>query len=143
MNWIKMLINEIKNIKSTKKELREFGLVVGTVFGILGALFWWRGKHIYPYLLFISVFLVFFGLALPAVLKPIQKIWMGIALIIGYFMTRIILGVLFYLVITPLGIVCRVLNQDLFNLKIDKTKNSYWQYRDISEFNKERYEKQF
>lgn len=138
-----MLIEEIKNIKSTKKELREFGLVVGAVLGVLGALLWWKSKDVYPYLLVASIFLVFFGLALPAVLKPLQKIWMTIALIIGYLMTRIILGVLFYLVITPLGITSRVLNKDFFDLTIDKTSGSYWQYRNIQEFNKERYEKQF
>ena len=138
-----MLIDEIKNIKSTKKELREFGLLVGIVFGILGALLWWKEKDIYPYLLFISIFLMVFGLALPAALKPIQKVWMSIALVIGYFMTRIILGVLFYLIITPFGIINRVLNKNFFDLAIDKTKNSYWKYRDVKEFTKERYEKQF
>lgn len=138
-----MLIDEIKNIKSTKKELREFGLVVGAVFSILGALLWWKEKDIYPYLLIISGFLIFFGLLFPVVLKPIQKVWMAIALVIGYFMTRVILGFLFYFIISPFGIINRVLNKNFFDLKINKTENSYWQYRDVKEFNKERYEKQF
>ena len=44
-----MLINEIENIKSGKKQLRKFGITIGIALGLLGALFWWRGKDMYCY----------------------------------------------------------------------------------------------
>lgn len=138
-----MLLEEIKNIKSTKKDLRDFGLVVGIFFVILGALFWWKGKPFYPYFLEIGTFLIFFGLAFPVVLKPIQKVWMTVALLIGSVMTRVILLVLFYLVITPIGIISRLFGNKFLDLKIDKSANSYWIKRPQESYDKERYEKQY
>ncbi len=138
-----MLLQEIKSIKSRKSELRKFGITLGIVFGILGALFWWRHKPYFYYLLFASIFFAFFGLLLPGILKPIHKVWMGLALILGYIMTRVILSVLFYLVITPISIICRLLGKDVLSLKIDKAKKSYWIKRKKSIINKSRYEKQY
>ena len=138
-----MLLNEIKNIKSTKKELRSFGITVGIVFGVLAFALWWQGKANFIYFAAISIVLVVLGLIFSAVLKPIQKIWMGFALIIGYFMTRVILSVLFYLILTPLSLISRIRGKDFLNLKIDKNAASYWIKRDELSFNKESYEKQF
>ena len=138
-----MLLDEIKNIKSTKKELRSFGITVGIVFGILAFALWWQGKANFIYFADISAILIIFGLVIPIVLKPIQKIWMGFALVIGYFMTRVILSVLFYLILTPLSLISRIRGKDFLNLKIDKNVASYWIKRDELSFNKESYEKQF
>ena len=138
-----MLLQEIKNIKSEKKELREFGITLGVVFGLLGALFWWRHKPSFAYLLVASVFFAFFGLLIPVVLKPVQKVWMAVALIMGSIMTRVILSILFYLVITPIGFICRVLGKDILDLKIDKNKKSYWINREKSIINMAKYEKQY
>lgn len=137
------LIQEIKDIKSGKKELREFGITLFIVFGLFGTLFWWKHKPYFSYLLFASGFFGFFGFLLPGVLKPIQKIWMAIALVMGSIMTRIILSVLFYLVITPISIICRFSGKDVLDLKIDKAKKSYWIKREKSIINKSRYEKQY
>lgn len=138
-----MLIDEIKNIKSTKKNLKEFGFLVGAVFGIIGSLFWWKGNYLYPYFIFVSIFLVFFGLVLPITLKPIHKIWMAIALVIGFVMTRIILFVLFYMILTPTSLLSKFSGKNFLDLEVDKSKTSYWQYRSEKEFYKERYEKQY
>ena len=135
--------DEIKNIKSGKKELKEFGITFAIVFGLFGVLFWWRHKPYFYYLFFVSVFFMFFGLFLPIALKPIQKIWMAVALVMGSIMTKVILFILFYLVITPIGIICRLLGNGILDLKLDKTKKSYWIKREKSIIDKSRYEKQF
>ena len=57
-----MISEEIRNIKSGKKELRQFGYTMGIVLGVLGLLFLWRGKEWYPY--FIALSVVFFSLHL-------------------------------------------------------------------------------
>ena len=71
------MFEDLKNIKSTKKELREFGLTVGIILVILGAFVLWRGKEeardLVPYLFGIAAFLIVFGIALPGILKPLQK----------------------------------------------------------------------
>ncbi len=138
-----MLLEDIKNIKSTKKELRKFGLVVGAFFGFIGLLFLWRGKPSYPYLFALSAFLLVFGIVFPIILKPIQKIWMTIALIIGFFMTRVILCLLFYFIITPISLLSKAFGIRFLDKAIEKSKNSYWIQRDQNSFNEERYEKQY
>lgn len=138
-----MFIDEIRKIKSTRKELREFGLIVGAVFGLLATLFLLRGKNFYSYCYVISIFLVLSGLIAPVVLLPIQKVWMILALIIGFFVTRIILGILFYFVITPIGIVVKATGKDMLNINFSNKSDSYWIRRNNENINKESYEKQY
>lgn len=138
-----MLIDEIKNIKTDKKTLKKFGLTFAVVFIILGSLFWWRGKNYYFYcFIFSSIFLIT-GFLLPLLLKPIYKLWMALALVLGYVMTRVILSVLFYSILTPVGLIGKLLGNQFLDLKMDKTKESYWNYRKTKPFNKYDYEKQF
>lgn len=118
--------NEIKNIKSGKKELREFGLTIGIILVILGAIAAWRGKPSSPYLLTFGVIFTGFGVALPSALKPLQKIWMGLAVILGFFVSRVVLFLFFYAVVTPIGLVTRILGTDILDQRIDKSKVSYW-----------------
>ncbi len=138
-----MLLDEIKNIKSGKKELREFGITVGIVFGLLSGLLWWRHKDTYVSFFILSLVLIISGLAMPIILKPIQKVWMAIAVIIGAIMTRVILCFLFYVVITPIGLLRKMSGKDVMNLKFNKSLNSYWIRRKKELFNKASYEKQF
>ncbi len=138
-----MLLDEIKNIKSGKKELREFGVTVGIVFGLLSGLLWWRHKDNYVCFFVLSLVLIISGLAMPIILKPIQKVWMAIAVIIGAIMTRVILCFLFYIVITPIGLLRKMSGKDVMNLQFNKSLDSYWIPRKKEAVNKASYEKQF
>ena len=121
-----MLIEDINNIKSGKSELRKFGLTVGIVLGLLGGLLWWRGKDIHIYFLVISTLLIFFGLVFPSFLKPLQKVWMMMAVTIGWFMTRLLLSVLFFLIFTPVRMVAYLFGKDFLSRKVIKNSDSYW-----------------
>jgi hypothetical protein len=138
-----MLLEEIKLIKSEKKDLRSFGITIGIVLGFLSGLLWWKGKETYTVFVTLSVLFIFFGLFLPALLKPLQKAWMTFAVILGWIMTRVILGILFYLVFSTIGLGGRLLGKKFLDLKMDNSKKSYWIYRKSTLFDKERYEKQF
>jgi len=138
-----MIIEETKNIKSSKKELRQFGIVMGVAFGLLGILFLWRHKGYYPYLFVVSAVFFIFGIALPVILKPVQKIWMSVAILIGHVVTRVILSILFFLVLTPMGLIARLFGKQFLNLKIDKSQKSYWNYREAKELKQSNYERQF
>ena len=138
-----MLIEEIKNIKSGKKDLRKFGITVGIVTGALALLFFWRQKESASWFLIISITLLFFGITLPFVLKPIQKIWMSLAVIIGWFVTRVILIILFYLVVTPLGLIARMFAKDSLGMRFDEGARTYWIPKDYTKIDKKSYENQF
>ena len=96
-----------------KKGLREFGLVTGALFvGLFGVLFPWLFHFQFPLWPWIIAG-VLWGLALlvPTGLKSIYYGWMFIALIIGWINTRILLALVFYLVITPTGLIMRLLGK--------------------------------
>jgi hypothetical protein len=129
--------------KKQRRKLRNFGLTVGIAFGVLAALLFWREKAHYIYFAVISV--VFLGLALliPAVLKPVERVWMTAAGAMGWFMTRVILTILFFVVFTPIGLIARLCGKDFLGLKMDRSAASYWIYREARDLAKEDYEKQF
>lgn len=138
-----MLLEEIRNIKSEKKDLRNFGITFGVILGLLGGALWWKGKDTYTTFIILSFTFFFLGFVLPGLLKPLQKAWMAFAVILGFFMTKVILGILFYLVFTGIGLGLRLFGKQLIDLKIDNSRNSYWNYRKSEPFNKRNYERQF
>ena len=138
-----MLSEELKNIKTGEKELRKFGLTMAIVLGLLGAGFLWRERACAPYFLILFAIFLALGLGLPRALKPIYKTWMTLATLMGWFVTRVILCVLFYLVVTPIGLISKLSGKQFLALKMDKVQNSYWNYREPKEFTKADCEKQF
>lgn len=138
-----MIIEEIKNIKSGKIELRKFGITIGITLAFLAGLFLWRKSNYYSYFFIVSAVFLFLGAVMPILLKPIHKVWMPIAVVIGWVMTRVILIVLFYLVVTPIGLLARLFGKDFLSRKFDKATGSYWIVRKSTGFDKKSYENQF
>ncbi len=130
------LIKELQGIKSTKSDLRKFGLLVGFVFLIVGLIF-----H-NVYLVVVATTLIIFGMLFPRALRPFQKLWMISAVIMGWVMSRVILSLLFFLVVTPVAFCARMFGKRFFETAPRKRTKSYWrvheQYR-----GKESYERQF
>ncbi|MBL7155970.1 MAG: hypothetical protein ISS90_02390 [Candidatus Omnitrophica bacterium] len=137
------MLEDIRNIKSTKKEHREFGLTIGIILVILGLVALWRGKGLCPYFFVSGAFFIFFALALPGFLKPFQKTWMTFSVVIGFFVSRLILSVLFFAVLTPIGIISRIFGKDILDERIDKTRESYWKEREAEPKDRKSYENQY
>ncbi|MBI9071469.1 MAG: hypothetical protein JEY94_07710 [Melioribacteraceae bacterium] len=138
-----MMLEELKNIKSGKKELRDFGFVIGAVLILISFYQLYKDIDLYVYFLSFGSAFAAFGLALPELLKPLQKVWMTLAILMGFVMTRLILGILFYLVITPMAIIAKVFGKDFLNMKIEKDKSSYWNVRPVKEYKQIDTERQF
>ena len=138
-----MFKEEIKNIKEDKSTLRKFGLTVGTVLLLVGIVLYLTGKSYSVVFAGAGVLLILFGLILPGILKPLNKIWMILAVILGWFMSRLILFSLFYIVITPIGFFLRIAGKDFLNLRTDKNSDSYWEKREKTVKEKIDYERQF
>ncbi|MDH5716794.1 MAG: SxtJ family membrane protein [Spirochaetia bacterium] len=137
-----MLITDIKNIKSSKKELRIFGVIIGTLFAILGIILYSKQKDIHYYF-FIAAAFFYLGLIIPKILLPLQKIWMSVFIILNRIITIIILAIVFYFLFLPIGLILRLLRKDLLNIKIKKYKTSFWNHRlDIKDHLKN-YENQY
>lgn len=138
-----MLIEEIKNIKSDNADCRKFGISVGIVLIVISLVLSYYDKNNFIYFGTIGGLLVIFGVIIPQVLKPLQKIWMAFAVILGFIMTRVILTILFYLIVTPTGFIARLFGKDFLDLKLEKEKDSYWHLREIKEYQPLDTERQF
>ena len=138
-----MFKEEIENIKEDKSTLRKFRLTVGTVLLFVGIVLYLTGKSSSVVFGGAGVLLILFGLILPNILKPLNKIWMILAVILGWFMSRLILFILFYIVITPIGFFLRIAGKDFLNLRTDKNSDSYWEKREKRVKEKIDYERQF
>jgi hypothetical protein len=138
-----MIIEEIKSIRSGKKELRNFGITIGIALGLFGGLFLWRGKTYYLYFFIIAAVFFFLGIVLPSLLKLFHKGWMTISILMGWLMTRIILIILFYGILTPIGLISRLCGQDFLDKKLNKNAPSYWVLRDKQKVDKKTYQQQF
>jgi hypothetical protein len=117
---------EKKNLKS-KKELRKFGIVMMIPLGIIGGILFWKGKSAALYFFILAGFFLVSGLFLPKILSPIERIWMKIAEILSAVMTRVILILTFYFVITPIGLILRLMGKDLLQMKFEPERKSYWE----------------
>ena len=139
-----MIIDDVKKIKSGKNELRKFGITVGIVLGVIGGLLWWRGRDSYLIFLCLSGGFILLGVMIPIILKPIQKVWMTLAILLGWVMTRVILSLMFFLLFFPIGLLARIFGKDFLDEKFDPGAESYWISRDTDEEKlKTAYEKQF
>jgi len=131
------------NSNSADKELRTFAFTLSCALGFLGGLVLWRKGETGFLFWGIGIVILLVGLIRPRLLGPIHKGWMGISFLMGFFMTHLILALMYYLVFTPLGLVMRSLGKDPLRLKYDQNAKSYWIRRPRTEFTKERYEKMF
>lgn len=138
-----MLLDDIKNIKSTRKDLRNFGLTVGSALVIVGGVLWWFAKPVFPYFIGAGALLVLLGLTIPAVLKPLQKIWMTFAVMMGWLMTRVILFFFFFLVFTSVGVFGRLFGKQFLSLQSKPGASSQWNRREAAPYDKRKTEMQF
>ena len=137
------MLEEIKNIKSEKSDLRKFGITIGVILLIIAGFLFWKEKESFQILLTFGVTLCILGIAIPFILKPIYWVWMIFATILGWIMTRVILSLLFYIIVTPIGLIPRFFGKQFLELRWDKSKESYWNFRTNEHLKKENYEKQF
>ena len=116
---------------------------MGIILTLLGGLFLWREKGYFIYFFILAAAFIIPGLVLPAVLRPAHKVWMTLSILLGWVMTRVILSVLFYLVVTPTRCLARLFGKQFLDLKIDNNIESYWIQREKQPLNKTDYERQF
>jgi len=139
------IFQEIKHLDRSRRALRSFGCVVGSACIVVGAaLGWWQlslWMGIVPSS--VGVVLILLGLAIPQFLRQVHYVWMAAAIVMGYIMTRVLLTVVFYLLLTPLGLLMRLFGSDPMRRKIDRTASTYWIARKDPTASKERLEKYY
>ena len=111
---------------------RSFGLVFFFVFLIIS--FWPLIDEGQIRIWSIAIAIVFLILALmnSKLLTPLNKLWFKFGMALGSIVAPIVMGIVFFLVVTPIALVMKIMGKDLLNIKYDKKKRTYWIKREIS-----------
>ena len=145
MNWIKEIPRELSTLETSDKSIRKFGAVIAVGFGLIGTFIYLGTNNLDPaqWLWGIGLLFLILGFILPSVVKPFYRLWMLIAYLLGGFVSRIILTLLFYFVLTPIGLVLRLLGKDLLSKSASSSQESYWVKKDLSNIANDQYRKMY
>ena len=109
---------------------RSFGIVFFIVFVLIATYPLLNQGEVRIWSLIISFLFLFLGLLNSKILTPLNKLWFRFGLFLGKIISPIIMGVIFFLVVTPIGLLMRFFGKDVLNLKLNKKKSSYWIEKD-------------
>ena len=116
------MFEEIKNIKKSKRDIKNFGITIGVILLIISAILFYYNNLFYQNILIVAIAFIGLGILFPTLLKPLYVGWMIFAVILGWIMTRVILSGVFYLIMTPIGLIVKLLGKDFLALKISDSK---------------------
>ena len=139
MSWIS---DEFQKLDRSPRALRRFGFTVGMVILAVGGVLWWRHRGAGWPLTLIGVTLILAAGLAPAALKWVHGAWMIISLALGWVVTRILLTIVFFIVIAPIGLLQRLFGKCVIEVAFVTGASSYWQARTKRPMPAD-YEKQF
>tara|TARA_X000001036_G_scaffold226846_1_gene212170 strand:- start:87 stop:479 length:393 start_codon:yes stop_codon:yes gene_type:complete len=116
-------MSEYNDIKISSN--RSFGVVFFIVFLLIALYPLLNNNEVRLWFLIISGLFLILGILNSKILSPLNKIWFKFGLLLGKIISPIIMGVIFFLVVTPIGFIMKLLGKDLINLKFNNEK-SYW-----------------
>lgn len=127
---------------SDKREWRKFGIGLAIITAAIGTVQLVLNKDLYFHFYAVSASSLLLGLVLPILLKPIFILFSYIGEVMGWIMTRLILSILFYAVVTPIGLIAKIFGNSFLELRISPPQESYWTDKNADESTK-KYENQF
>ena len=117
------------NHEQTLPSERSFGLLFGAVFALLAAYGWFfKGWSSMLALALVGVALAFvlLGFVAPKILSPLNWLWFQLGQVLGKIVSPIVLGAIFFLLLTPVSLVTRLFGRDELRLKREALQTSYW-----------------
>ena len=116
--------------KKDKKALRTFGYVMAGAFTLVTLIVFWRSDWVQTpaveVLGLIAAAFLALGIVWPRSLAPLEWAWMKLAMVLNYVMTRVLLTLVFFLAITPIGLIFKALGKDLLGKRFDPSADTYW-----------------
>mgnify|MGYP006100746621 CR=1 FL=1 len=104
---------------------RSFGIVFFIVFLLISFYPLINGENLRYWSLFVSLIFLILGFFNSKILTPLNKIWFKFGILLGKIISPLVMGFIFFVVVTPIGLLMRMLQKDLLNLKFNNNK-SYW-----------------
>ena len=109
---------------------RSFGFVFAVVFGLIGLYNAWHAGKAWPWLALVAAGFLAVALLRPVLLARLNKLWMKFGLLLAMIVNPIVLGILYFLVFTPMALLARLVGKDFLKLKREPQAKSYWIVRD-------------
>lgn len=117
-------------MKTRFKENRDFGLLVGAAFIVIALFRLYKQMLGAPWLAAVGLLLMLFALALPQWLTWPRKGWEALGKVLGYVNTLVLLTLVYAIIVTPFGLISRLLGNDPLKLKEDARADTYWKMID-------------
>lgn len=130
-------------IRTDKATLRKFGLTMAICFGVIALIIFLKHKHSVVPVSVVAVFFLLAAFGVPGSLKYVYIVWMKLAFVLGWFNTRLILCIIFYLIFFPVGLIMRLCRIDVLERKFDRSGSSYWKAKEKKSRSLADYERQF
>ncbi len=105
---------------------RSFGFVFFVVFLIIGLWPIKNGENLNSYFLVVSALFLILGLINSKILSPLNKLWIKFGEILGIMIAPIVMAIVYFIILTPVSLIVRILGKDLLGLKFLKEKKTYW-----------------
>ena len=105
---------------------KNFGLVFFVIFIIIALWPLLKDGNIRIWSIIVSIIFLILGLLNSKILTPFNKLWMRLGALLGIIVSPIVMGVVYFGIITPIGLIMKLFGKDVLNLKLDKNKKTYW-----------------
>ena len=109
---------------------RKFGFVIGGALMVASAISTYHQHAVGPYFGGAGLLFILAACFFPSVLHPLNRGWMALGRLMGMVVTPIILGLLFFVLFTPIGMLMRLFGRDALRMKLDRSGASYWVARE-------------
>jgi len=127
-----------------KKQVRTFGWGLTVFFLVIGTLkVIFSGQIVLHWHFIAAGIAAVVNLIFPLAMLSVYKLALFIAKGLGWFNTRLLLGILYFFVFTPIALILKIMGRDLLDRKIDRQAETYWNYRDRGKFDPSNAENQF
>jgi hypothetical protein len=128
MSWIRDVKDELRQLDASAAKLRRFGIMMAVLITIIAAyLMFIKANHSAGLILaLIALLLLTPAIIFPTALKPFFILWMALAFSLGWFVSRVLLVIIFFLVLTPTGWLGRLFRKRWLDIDFNEKKESYW-----------------
>lgn len=117
-------------LQTDRKVLRSFGFVMAGASFVIGAWIHWKNNFeastTVDVLAIVFAGFLLLALVAPKLLAPLEWVWMKLAHVLGFIMTRVLLTLVFFLAVTPIGLIFKGLRKDLLGKRFHAKAESYW-----------------
>jgi hypothetical protein len=126
-----------------RKEWRKFAIGLGIILGAIGGVQLLKGHSVYPYFFYAGALAMFAGIIAPILVKPVFVLFSYLGVGLGWFSTRVILTLVFFLLLTPISLVMKLTGKKFLTMGADQNLATYWIERNKNFNDAESFENQF